>query len=157
MINESDALSYELKKFNIQVSVIEPGNYKSNMGEGNDEKFFKLLLLENNPYKEEIETIKKRYEEFDENVLPIGVDVAEAVYHELFDANPYIRFTINSDRDKPLKRPYFTKIIAKLLQINQYQDPYSLEEILEFIKEQYKGDFKKQHFVFLPEWAQNKN
>ena len=146
----TDALSYELKKFDIHVSAIEPGSYLSNMGKGNEINIEKLVNFNSNIYMEELVLIKNWLNSPHEKTDPEPIDVAEAVYHALFDPNPKIRYLTTSialETEKTIK-----KIIIELLQLNKDNKfSYSCEELVRMIRELYNTDLKGLHFAYIPE------
>ncbi|MFX0172353.1 MAG: SDR family oxidoreductase [Candidatus Hodarchaeota archaeon] len=116
----SNALSQELKDYNVKVSIIEPGNFKTNIFNSTAQ-----LVLErfqqpiDSTFKKELEGIfaigSQADEEFEK--YPSPEKVANAVMDALFNENPKTRYLVINDRSgfaKMLKH-----IMIKLSQVFQ--------------------------------------
>jgi len=128
----TDSLARELEQFDVQVSVIEPGNYKS--------RFFQTLL--------------QRMEEFgytpdgslyeDEMLRLMGSDsddwgtppdaVADAVLHALFDANPQRRYmVVPNQRQAEIT---IRKLIEETVQMNEgHRYSYDRDQLVAMLDE----------------------
>jgi len=101
----SNALSQELKNYNVKVSIIEPGNYKSNIVNASIpvlvERYKKTT---NSLFQEEIESIMSPEEEGKNNRenLPSPDEVADAVLDALFNEHPKARYLVISQLESKL-------------------------------------------------------
>jgi len=119
----ADSLAREMERFDVQVSIIEPGNYKSKIG-----KSLKKRLdaqgadFEDSAYREEMERMMARVGQADEQKDPD--EVAEAVYHALFDENPKMRYMVVPYE----KQAEITirKAIQEMVELNEGQ-PYTYD------------------------------
>lgn len=90
----SESLSHEMRKFNVQVSAIEPGNFKSNIMK-NMQKRAELMERENQPtlYQKEYKAMTT-FTLADRSHHRDPVAVANAVKHALFSKNPKLRYLV---------------------------------------------------------------
>ena len=89
----ADSLAREMERFDVKVSIVEPGNYKSKIGDSLKKRMdAKGVDFENSAYKDEMERMMARVGEADDEKEPD--EVAEAVYHALFDENPKMRYMV---------------------------------------------------------------
>lgn len=103
-----DALAAELEPRGVKVSLIEPGNYRSEISRN---AALRMGLAPDSPLAD-----RSRFKEPDE--------VAEAAVHALFDANPKRRYmVVPEEREAELT---VTKAIEELVQLNERQ-PYSYD------------------------------
>jgi NAD(P)-dependent dehydrogenase (short-subunit alcohol dehydrogenase family) len=103
-----DALAAELEPRGVKVSLIEPGNYRSEISRN---AAVRMGLGPDSPMAD-----RSRFKEPDE--------VAAAVVHALFDANPKRRYlVVPEEREAELT---VTKAIEELVQLNERQ-PYSYD------------------------------
>ena len=132
----TDSLASEMDRFGVKVSVIEPGNYASNIGK----TFAKRLEKKgywpgNTAYRDELESMKARMGGESSAQDPLAV--AEAVMHALFAENPKSRYMVvpNARQADATIR----KAIRETLQLNQDQ-PYSFsrEQIIEILDQELK-------------------
>ncbi len=114
----SDSLAREMGKFDVKVSVVEPGNYSSAIGTTLKKRMeAQDIDLEESLYQEEMQAIvdrvgdRSQYKEPDE--------VAEAVYHALFNEAPKMRYMVVPNQ----KEAEWTirKAIQELVELNQDQ------------------------------------
>ncbi len=89
----TDSLSREMRGFDVKVSVVEPGNYKSDIFKNlykrisdNDQNFDDSLFADEIKSRMERPTDRAQYKE--------PVEVADAVMHALFDDNPKLRYMV---------------------------------------------------------------
>jgi NAD(P)-dependent dehydrogenase (short-subunit alcohol dehydrogenase family) len=112
----SDSLAREMQKFDVKVSVVEPGNYNSAIGTTLKKRMnAQGVDLEGSRYQEEMQAIVDRVGERSQHKDPD--DVAEAVYHALFDTSPKMRYMVVPDQ----KEAEWTirKAIQELVELNQ--------------------------------------
>lgn len=112
----SESLYYEMKKFDVQVSVIEPGNFKSNIMK-NMQKRLALMESEDLPtqYKKEYKAMAG-FTAVDRSHHRDPVAVAEAVTHALFSDQARFRYLVapsQSEADLTIRAA-----IAKVVQLN---------------------------------------
>ena len=129
----TDALAQELARFEVKVSVIEPGNYKSEIGNTAFSRMKdKGYIKEGSPYAEQLKQIlsmpsdRSQYKEPDE--------VAEAALRALSDENPRIRYMVVPDEQEA--RITINRSIQKVIELNG-QQPYSFsrEELIAMLDE----------------------
>ena len=127
-----DSLAAEMQKFDVHVSLIEPGTYSSNIGaslakriEERDQSF------EESQYKEEIAgALQWATETLANSGDPM--EVAETVHDALFEENPKRRYMIVPNQDQAGWT--INTAMAELVQLNQGQDySYSREELIEIL------------------------
>jgi NAD(P)-dependent dehydrogenase (short-subunit alcohol dehydrogenase family) len=129
----SDSLAAEMRKFNVQVSVIEPGNYNS--------KIVKTKLhrmqqrghtTEGSLFEEELEQLLAR--PADRSVYKEPDEVSVAVMHALFDDNPKHRYmVVPNQREAEIT---IKKAIEELVQLNEGQEyTYDRETLIEMLDE----------------------
>jgi len=112
----SDSLSTEMAKFEVKVSVIEPGNFQSKIGDTFIKRFEKNGGLNNESrYKEEWQAMLDYF-----NGRPTGADpiaVAKAVEHALFDDKPKMRYmVVPNQREGDMT---IRQAMKELVQLNQ--------------------------------------
>ena len=89
----TDALAAEMKKFDVQVSVIEPGNYNSAIVESKVRRMQERgRTADGSLYKEELEALLRM--PTDRSVFREPDDVSAAAMHFLFDENPKRRYLV---------------------------------------------------------------
>ena len=80
----SDSLAREMQRFDVTVSVVEPGNYQSQIGATLKKRMEKKGIdIEGSPYQKEMQAMLDRMGSGTEQKDP--AEVADAVYHALFD------------------------------------------------------------------------
>jgi NAD(P)-dependent dehydrogenase (short-subunit alcohol dehydrogenase family) len=93
----TDSLASEMARFEVQVSVIEPGNYKSNIGENFAKRFAsKDYLPEGSAYASDLEQLMSRMSAAGEQKEPIAV--ADAVLHALSAEKPKRRYMVTPNK-----------------------------------------------------------
>jgi len=105
----TDSLAAQLAPLGVGVSVIEPGNYRSNMDAN------MLARLEG----DEKEKVIKALGPLDVSKLPEPDEVAVAVEHALFDASPKRRYVVSSEPG--IVEKTMRKQIEQLVQLNEGQ------------------------------------
>ena len=104
----TDSLAAQLAPLGVRVSVVEPGNYRSNI----DDNMLARLAGD-----EKAKVIKALGPDFDVSKLPEPDEVAVAVEHALFDPSPKRRYVVSSEPgivDKTMR-----KQIEQLVQLNE--------------------------------------
>jgi hypothetical protein len=119
----ADSLAREMERFDVKVSIVEPGNYKSKIGESLKKRIdAKGADYSSSAYKEEMDRMMARVENADEQKDP--AEVAEAVHHALFDENPKMRYmVVPYDRQAEIT---INKAIEEMVQLNEDQ-PYTYD------------------------------
>lgn len=119
----SDSLAREMERFDVKVSVIEPGNYRSQIGMTLKKRMeAKGIDIEGSPYQPEMQRMLDRMKEGPQGKDPL--EVAEAAYHALFDANPKMRYmVVPNERQAEIT---IRKAIEEMVQLNQGQ-PYTYD------------------------------
>jgi NAD(P)-dependent dehydrogenase (short-subunit alcohol dehydrogenase family) len=129
----SDSLAREMKRFDVAVSVVEPGNYNSAIGTSLKKRMEKRGIdVEGSPYEKEMRAIidgvgsRTKYKEPD--------DVADAVFHALFDENPKMRYMVVPDQEEAGWT--IKKAIEELVQLNEGQTyTYDRDALIEMLDE----------------------
>jgi NAD(P)-dependent dehydrogenase (short-subunit alcohol dehydrogenase family) len=126
-----DSLAREMKRFDVKVSLVEPGNFKSKIGETLMKRMqAKGMSFEDSAYREEIERIVSRVGERNEEADP--KPVAEAVYHALFDENPKMRYMVVPDQEEAMWT--IGKAIQEMVELNEgHEFSYSREQLIEML------------------------
>lgn len=119
----ADSLAREMERFEVKVSIVEPGNYKSKIGESLKKRLdAQGASFETSAYRDEMERMMARVGEADDQKDP--AEVAEAVYHAFFDENPKMRYmVVPYDRQAEIT---IAKAIEEMVQLNEGQ-PYTYD------------------------------
>ena len=89
----SDSLAREMSRFDVKVSVVEPGNYQSQIGVTLKKRMVAQGIdFADSLYEEEMMRMMERMDAPSDEPEPD--DVAEAVYHALFDDQPKMRYMV---------------------------------------------------------------
>ena len=127
----TDALAQEMARFDVKVSVIEPGNYKSEIGN----TAFKRMkdngyVRDGSPYAEQLKQLlaqpsdRSQYKEPDE--------VADAVLHALFAESPKIRYMVVPNQQEAAVT--INRSLQKAVELNASQPyTYSREELVKML------------------------
>lgn len=124
----ADTLASEMNKFGVAVSVVEPGNYNSSIGETlrarlerRGETFEESLYEEEMTSRIEGVGSREQYKEPDE--------VSAAFMHFLFDENPKRRYmVVPNEREAEIT---IRKAISELVQLNEWQAySYSRDQLV---------------------------
>ena len=112
----TDSLAREMRKFDVQVSVIEPGNYNSDIMNTLRRRMERRgQTVEGSLFEQELQQFmdrpadRSRYKEPDE--------VSAAVLHALFDENPKIRYMVVPNQTEA--EITIRKAIEELVQLNE--------------------------------------
>lgn len=127
----TDSLAKEMERFDVQVSVIEPGNYRSKITlSAADRMAEKEYAKEGSPYAEDIKGLQSWLNDRSEYKEPD--EVAAAALHALFDATPKRRYLVVPNQ----KEAGWTisKAIEEMVQLNEGQPySYSREQLIEML------------------------
>jgi len=129
----SDSLAREMRKFDVTVSVVEPGNYSSAIGTTLKKRMdAQGVDLEASLYQEEMQAVVDRVGDRSRHKEPD--EVAEAVYHALFDPKPKMRYMVVPNQ----KEAEWTirKAIQELVELNQeHAFSYDRDALIEMLDE----------------------
>jgi NAD(P)-dependent dehydrogenase (short-subunit alcohol dehydrogenase family) len=127
----TDALAQEMARFDVKVSVIEPGNYKSEIGN----TAFKRMqdngyVRDGSPYAEQLKQFlsqpsdRSQYKEPDE--------VADAVLHALFADRPKLRYMVVPNQQEAAIT--INRSLQKAVELNTAQPyAYSRDELVQML------------------------
>jgi NAD(P)-dependent dehydrogenase (short-subunit alcohol dehydrogenase family) len=130
----TDSLAREMERFEVQVSVIEPGNYKSDIGKNIARRMkARGLTAEGSRYQEELERMMS-WVDSDEPAGGDPSEVAEAALHALFDENPKRRYmVVPNERQAEIT---VRKAMEEMVQLNQGQKySYDRETLIRMLDE----------------------
>ena len=127
----TDSLAPEMERFGVQVSVIEPGNYRSEISKTGRARAGDLTVAQqNSPYAEDY---KKRLEgSADRSQHKDPDEVADAAVHALFADQPKRRYMVVPNR----KEAAWTirGAITRMVQQNEQQEhTFSRDELIEML------------------------
>lgn len=127
----TDSLAREMKRFGVNVSVIEPGNYSSNIWDGDIERAEESGLVEaDSPYAEDIANWIESVGAMESKEPD---DVAEAVLHALFSDNPKRRYLVLPSQEEAAWT--INSVVSRLAQLNNNPDySYSQDELIDMLK-----------------------
>ena len=129
----TDALAAEMKKFDVQVSVIEPGNYNSAIVESKVRRMQERgRTPDGSLYKEELEALLRA--PTDRSVYKEPDDVSAAAMHFLFDENPKRRYLVVPSEQTAAAT--IRTMIAELVQLNErHEYSYDREVLIGMLDE----------------------
>jgi NAD(P)-dependent dehydrogenase (short-subunit alcohol dehydrogenase family) len=134
----TDALAPEMERFDVQVSVIEPGNYRSEISKTGRARAGGLDEAKlNSPY---VEDYKARLEgSADRSQYKDPDEVADAAMHALFAADPKPRYMVVPNRDEATRT--IGAAIQRMVQQNERQEhAFSRDELIEMLDKAMAGD-----------------
>lgn len=129
----TDDLAAEMALFDVRVSAINPGNYKSEIGTA------EAAALAKKPYSQPSSVYAKYIAEDIEYMSDRGMykepdDVTAAVKHALFDAAPKANYLVVPNEQEA--RWTIGKLIEEMAELNSDQEySYSDEELIQMLKE----------------------
>ena len=125
----TDALAKEMEKFDVHVSVIEPGNYDSAIGVTARKRMSGILSAEKSAYYSE-ELTEWFGESWDRGQYKGPGEVSEAAKHALFSDKPLRRYMVVPS--EPEAAWSIDKVIQELVEFNQWQAySYSRKQLIE--------------------------
>jgi len=129
----TDALSAEMQRFDVQVSVVQPGNFNSQISNSRIERLLeKGETGEGSLYRDDIEAM--RNDPRDRSRFKDPDDVAAAVLHAMFDERPKQRYLVVPVEEEA-RITMFVGML-KLMQMNDEQQfSYSRDELVEILDE----------------------
>ena len=134
----TDALATEMEPHGVAVSVVEPGNYKSNIRRSRVARQMEQMKSAGGKVTEEIEKV---YESESKRELSYKEpdEVSEAFVHALFDDNPLRRYVVvpNAEEQAMTIR---TKV-SELVQLNEWGPySYSRDQLVELLDQALSED-----------------
>ena len=134
----TDALAGEMAPLGVSVSVVEPGNYKSNIRRSSVSRELDNLEAAGGEVTKEM---KKDYEATAERELSYKEpnEVSEAFMHALFDESPLRRYMVVPNAEE--QGWTIGAKIVELVQLNQWGPySYSRDELVALLDEAMSGD-----------------
>ena len=134
----TDALAGEMEPHSVSVSVVEPGNYKSNIRRTRVTRAIEQVKSSGGEVTEEM---KKDYEATAEREVSYKEpdEVSEAFMHALFDDKPLRRYMVVPDAEE--QEWTIRTQLNELVQLNQWGPySYSREELVGLLDEALAGD-----------------
>lgn len=111
-----DALGAEMDRFGVKSSLIEPGNYRSEIGRNTSgQAEAALARLTGTPFEEQARRMVAAMGNYDN--YPSPGDVAAAASHALFDPNPRMRYMVVPAAGQALVT--VRKAMEEMVQLNQ--------------------------------------
>jgi len=138
----TDSLAGEMEPHGVSVSVVEPGNYKSNIRRSSVSREFEKAKAAGGEITEEMQ---KDYEATAERELSYKEpdEVTEAFMHALFDDEPLLRYMV-VPRVEEQQWTIGTKI-NELVQLNTWGPySYSRDELVEMLDAALAGDAESE-------------
>jgi len=133
-----DALAPEMERFDVQVSVIEPGNYRSEISKSGRARMGGMDdAKEKSPYAADY---RRRLEgSADRSQYKDPDEVADAAMHALFDEHPKLRYMVVPNREEAGWT--IGKAIQKVVQLNEKQEhSFSREELISMLDQAMGAD-----------------
>lgn len=130
----TDSLAMEMERFGVQVSVIEPGNYPSNIGKTLAKRMkARGQSPDGSLYQEDLERVMG-WVDSDKPVDSDPMDVAKAALHAMFDENPKRRYmVVPNERQADVT---VRKAMEEMVQLNQGQKyTFSRDELVKMLDE----------------------
>ena len=134
----TDALAGEMEPLGVSVSVVEPGNYKSNIRRSSVARWLDEVKAAGGEITEEL---KQTYERAAERELSYKEpdEVTEAFMHALFDDSPLRRYVVVPNAEE--KGWTIRTKINELVQLNEWGPySYSRDELVGILDEALSGD-----------------
>ena len=130
----TDSLAKEMHKFDVMVSIVEPGNYDSKIVESLiKRRDANKVSFENSLYKEEYDSLFSTFGA-DRSKYKSPDEVAASVEHAIFSAKPKRRYLTTPNIGEA--RWVISTMIAELLQLNEdHPYTYTREELIKMIDE----------------------
>lgn len=131
----SDALYSNLKEDGIEVSIIEPGNFKSDIAKSmyakalTEDKSLRILMSEK--HREiQLKEMKEHFDVPDTNPEPFAV--AEAIYDALYSENPKPRYMVTGNQEEA--RWVIKRMLFEMKQLNEkHEFSYNREELVKLL------------------------
>ena len=138
----TDSLAREMRKFDVEVSVIEPGNYRSAIVDTMIQRMERLNRTpEGSRYEEELERMIDRFtgEGYDESYETQPDEVSAALLEFLADKDPKRRYmVVPNERQAEVT---IRKAIEELVQLNErHRYSYSRDQLVAMLDEALAGN-----------------
>ena len=130
----ADSRAAELERLDVKVSIIEPGNFESKIGETLVKRMkSRGFDSENSLYKENFDRMMA-YMDGDRESEADPIAVAKAAMHAMLDENPKRRYmVVPNQREADIT---IRKAIEEVVQLNQGQEySYSRDELVKMLEE----------------------
>ncbi len=115
----TDSLAAEMERFGVNVSVVEPGSFKSNAGAAALERLDRIKYWDSDTsYPEELKFFKSPKDGGPPRIKQDPVEVAQAVKHALFSATPKRRYLVAGALTV---HSTLSNAMVRILQLNQDQ------------------------------------
>jgi NAD(P)-dependent dehydrogenase (short-subunit alcohol dehydrogenase family) len=133
----TDALAIEMGMLGVKVSAVEPGNYKSKIGDTRCERFLNQEVDPQASYwADYIKRVVDNCENRPENTAPEPDDVARAVLSALFDDDPKEHYMVVPEQFQA--EITIRKAIEELVRYNEdHEFSYSKEELVEMLEDEF--------------------
>lgn len=127
----TDSLAVEMEPLGVQVSIIDPGGYESNIGNNVINRMQKQGYdQDDSPYKDIYDRMKSRVESNDPSGDPM--EVANAALHAMFAPKPKRRYLVVPNQEQAGWT--IAKAVEELVQLNMEHDySYSREALIEML------------------------
>ena len=131
----TDALAIELARFDIKVSIIDPGGFNSDIGKNIYKRLkAKGVNFENSLYKNEWEN-NWVLEGGDLSMMKGPEDMVAAAEHALFDASPQQRYMVVGDAARADRT--MRALLHRMLELNENQPfTYDREGLIKLLDEE---------------------
>ena len=129
----TDSLAREMKKFDVRVSVVEPGNYASSIFDTTRKRMERRgQTSEGSLFEEELQRMMDRPSDRSQYKQPD--EVSAALMHALFDENPKRRYmVVPNQREAEIT---ISKAIEELVQLNEgHEYSYNREALIAMLDE----------------------
>ena len=133
----TDQLAWEMRKFGVKVSAIEPGNFESQIGESRCKRMLRNQAKKTYAYYQEemdyyLNSCQTRMEEADSDAGPTPEPVAEAIEHALFNDKPKEHYLVVADPFEAMIT--IGKALEELVNLNHdHPHEYSREELIQML------------------------
>jgi NAD(P)-dependent dehydrogenase (short-subunit alcohol dehydrogenase family) len=132
----ADSLAREMDKFAVKVSIVEPGNFQSDIGQNLYQRLQQVDPdLEQSRYREEMQRLIESLKDSGENPQADPIAVARAVEHALFAEQPKMRYMVvpNAQQAEITIR----KAMEEMLQLNHdHAYSYDRARLIEMLDEE---------------------
>jgi NAD(P)-dependent dehydrogenase (short-subunit alcohol dehydrogenase family) len=141
----TDSLAREMRKFDVEVSVIEPGNYRSAIVDTMIRRMEQLNRTpEGSRYEEELQQMIDRFtgDGYDASYEKQPDEVSAALLEFLADENPKRRYmVVPNERQAEVT---IRKAIEELVELNErHQYSYSRDQLIAMLDEALAGDQRR--------------
>jgi len=132
----TDSLAIEMRQLGVRVSAVEPGNYKSEIGNSRCKRFLNQdVNAEESYFTDYVNRLIDNCENRPENTSPEPDDVSAAVLHALFDDDPKEHYMVVPSQFQA--EITVRKAIEEVVALNKgHVFSYSDEELLQMLKEE---------------------